>query len=381
GSADSGQVYRHAETVSNGQIIVHRYGVAHREDFVERVGAAFADRHAQIDFDVLEGPDCGAEAAAAIRHVPAMPLVVKLHTPQYLLNELGKVPLSWPAKTRMALGALRRGQRPKRLSVYCPETDPEWQHAHSADRVAAPSMAIGQRIITDWKISPERVVPVPYPYIPSSALLSIPVETQTHRVTFIGRLEVRKGILDLAQAIPRVLRRYPETQFRFVGPAWPSPISGLDMQQYLEQRLARHRNVLTFTGGVALTEIPNYLADTDICVFPSIWESFGLVCTEAMAAARGIVGSAAGGMAELLDGGHCGHLVAPRRPRQIAAAIINLLNHPEQRMELGKRARERVRSHYSLDAIAQRQEETYRQAIEHRRKQGSRREQTLPTAT
>ena len=365
----------------NHSLIVHRYGVTNRTEFAERVGLAFAQRHEQIAFDVIEGPDCGAEAAAAVRRVPDIPLVVKLHTPQYLLHQLGKLPLSWPAKTRMTLGALRRGKLPQPPPVYDRQTDAEYWHTQAADRVAAPSMAIGQRILDDWAIPPDRVVPVPYPYCPSPELLSIPVQTQTQRITFIGRLEVRKGILDLAKAIPRVLRRYPQAQFRFVGPPWPSPVPGLDMQQYLTQRLGRHRSALEFTGGVSLTDIPNYLATTDICVFPSIWESFGLVCTEAMSAARGVVGSAAGGMTELLDGGSCGHLVPPRQSKQIAAAILDLLNHPEHRMELGTRARERVTSHYSLTRIAQLQETTYRQAIQHRQQVGPRhRQEDLVTA-
>ena len=91
-----------------------------------------------------------------------------------------------------------------------------------------------------------------------------------------------------------------------------------------------------------------------------------------MSAARGIVGSAAGGMAELLDGGQCGHLVAPRQPQQIASAIGELLADPARRVTLGERARERVRSHYSLDRIAQLQETTYRQAIQHRQQVGPR---------
>jgi glycosyltransferase involved in cell wall biosynthesis len=146
------------------------------------------------------------------------------------------------------------------------------------------------------------------------------------------------------------------------------------MQQYLEHQLHRYRSALEFTGGVPLDRIPTFLAMTDICVFPSIWESFGLVCTEAMSAGRAVVASSAGGMAELLDHGQVGRLVLPHHPDQIATAVLELLDNPALRMKLGQEARERVLSHYNLDCIGALQETSYERAIARRTKLGCRSE-------
>jgi len=182
---------------------------------------------------------------------------------------------------------------------------------------------------------------------------------------------VRKGVLELAAAIPKILRHHPKTQFRFVGAAWPSPVPGLDMEQYLLQRLHRHRGQLEFTGAVPLTAIPQLLAETDICVFPSRWENFPGVCLEAMAAARGIVGSTAGGMVEMLDQGAVGRLVNPQNPQAIATAVGELLHDPTRRMRLGHAARERILTHYNRATIGQLQEQIYREAIaRHPQRQG-----------
>ncbi|NJN49073.1 MAG: glycosyltransferase family 4 protein, partial [Alkalinema sp. RL_2_19] len=137
---------------------------------------------------------------------------------------------------------------------------------------------------TDWQIDPARFGAVPYPYIPAAELLEIPIDTDTQRITFVGRLEIRKGMLDLMQAIPRVLKQYPAAKFRFVGPAWPSPQPHLDMQAYLCKNLSAYQHALEFTGAVPLDSIPQYLAETDICVFPSIWESFWACLSLAAAA-------------------------------------------------------------------------------------------------
>jgi glycosyltransferase involved in cell wall biosynthesis len=82
-----------------------------------------------------------------------------------------------------------------------------------------------------------------------------------------------------------------------------------------------------------------------------------------MSAGRGVIGSSAGGMAELLDGGKAGKLVPPKSPKSIAKAIIELLEKPEERMQLGQAARQRVLSKYNLEKIAALQEASYLQAI------------------
>lgn len=369
--ADSATPVVPVTTVEDG-VVVHRLVGVSYEAFPQAVGAVFAVRHQRIRFDVLEGPDCRAEAAEAVRLVPDIPLVLKLHTPRYVLNQLGDPLQTWQAKARMTLGALRRGKLPQRRPPYDPMVDPECLHAHQADEIAAPSQAIGQRILQDWGLDPARIAPVPYPYIPASELLAIPLETHTQVVTFLGRLELRKGVVELGQAIPAILRRHPQVKFRFVGPAWNSPMPSLNMQEYLERMLHHHRQSLEFVGGVPLAQIPQYLATTDICVFPSRWESFGLVCTEAMAAGRGIVASSAGGMAELLDQGQVGRLVPPRQPHKIAQAVIALLDNPAWRIALGGQARDRILTHYSLDRISALQEASYARAIARRQHLGSR---------
>ncbi len=347
-------------------LTVHRIQPRDRAHFAEDIAPIFAARHHVVQFDVVEGPDCGADAAVIAQHFPDLPLVLKLHTPSYILQKVGATPLSTPAKLRFLLGALRRGQGlkwPQSQPVYDCPSDPEYRHALHAQIIAAPSQAIGNQVQADWHLDTAKIATFPYPYIPSPALLDIPLKTQTHRITFIGRLELRKGILDLMRAIPEVLKHYPEAKFRFVGPAWPSPVKHLTMQQYLCKQLHRHIHALEFTGAVPLDQIPTYLAQTDICVFPSLWESFGLVCLEAMAAGRGVIGSSAGGMAELLDGGKAGLLLPPKQPQLLAHGMLHLLQNPPLRQQYGAIARDRVLSHYSLDCVGQQQEAAYAAAI------------------
>ncbi|WP_088889474.1 glycosyltransferase family 4 protein [Leptolyngbya ohadii] len=366
---------RSVRTVEAG-IVVHRVVTPQRSDFSKAIAPIFAARHRQTQFDVLEATDIDAPARDAVQLVPDIALVVKLHTPTFLMQEISEIKPSLSQKLRWHLGTLRRGQppRPYPRFHYAPSTDIERFQALDADIIAAPSIAIGEVLKSRWQLNADTFSLVPLPYLPAPELLAIPANTQTNTITFLGRLEIRKGVLDLAKAVPLILRQCPNAKFRFVGSAWNSPHRDLDMRQYLERQLYRYHHALEFTGKVSLAEIPSFLEKTDICVFPSLWESFGLVCLEAMAAARGVVGSSAGGMAEILQG-EVGRLVPPTSPEQIAAAVVELLQNPALRMQLGQAARDRVLTEYSLERIGRMQEDSYIQAIQRRRAIDSRSKQ------
>lgn len=360
---------------------VHRLLQRDPGSFAVPIGQVFAERHAAAPFDVLEGPEYAADAREAVRLVPGIPLVVKLHTPSILLLKLNYYEPSFPKRLNAALRALRARHRP--TWGYAHRFEAEYRaamqadrieraHALDADEIAAPSRDIARSLIAAWGLEPDRVAHVPYPYVPAAELLAIPVETRTDRVTFVGRLEVRKGVIDLARAIPRIRRRVPRAVFRFVGSAEPSPRPGLDMRGYLEEMLGPDRDAVEFTGPVPPDRIPEVLLTSDVCVFPSVWENFPCACLEAMAAARAVVGSESGGMADMLDRGRAGLTIPPRRPGAIASAVTKLLVDPELRMRLGRVARERLRDTYGAKRVGALQEASYLRAIERRRALGAR---------
>ncbi|WP_416672262.1 glycosyltransferase family 4 protein [Egbenema bharatensis] len=359
-------------TQTQDGIIIHRAQEKSREAFPKLIGPIFAERHQTVKFDVVEGPDYCADAMEAVRLCPDIPLAIRFHSPRFLIDELNNAEPSFLQKLRVYLGALRRGQKPIRHWQYNLNEDIERIHALDADELVVPSSAMAEKVIVPWGLDPEKVSQIANPCIPSEALLKIPVDTCTQVVTFVGRLEVRKGVIDLARAIPQILKVYPQAKFRFVGRSWNSPRPQLNMQQYLEQMLKPYLNSVEFTGHIASDKLPEIFTETDICVFPSLWEPFGLVCTEAMAAARGVVASNAGGMAELLAQGEVGRLVPPQAPQAIAESIIELLKYPTLRMHLGKSARARVLAEYSAERIGQLQEDSYIRAIQRRKSLGLR---------
>ncbi len=341
------------ETEPNG-VVVHWLKQENlRVDFAQPIAQVFANRHKEIGFDVLEGPDYGADTRFATSLVPDIPLVIKLHTPEAILSQLDKPTLR---------EILRRKRDFYRRGIS-PFVDIERVHTLAADEIAAPSQSIGNKLINLWGLDPKKVNIFPLPYIPSPESLNIPVDTLTNTVSFIGRLEIRKGVLDLAKAIPLILAKQPQTKFRFVGGYSKSPNPQQNMSEYLSDLLRPYLNCIEFTGRLPLEQIPSALSATDICVFPSLWENFPYVCLEAMAAGRGVVGSSSGGMAEMIGSDRVGRLVPPRSPEKIAQAVVELLNAPQLRQQLGSAARARVMEQFNMERIGSLQEASYRRAI------------------
>ncbi len=118
---------------------------------------------------------------------------------------------------------------------------------------------------------------------------------------------------------------------------------------------------------VPYAEVPALFAQASIAVFPSAWENFPNVCLEGMVAARAVIGSSAGGMAEMIDDGRTGLLVPPRNPRAIADALIRLLRDPGSLAQLGLAARTHVLATYGCNPVGPLQENALTRAIENMR--------------
>jgi glycosyltransferase involved in cell wall biosynthesis len=169
-----------------------------------------------------------------------------------------------------------------------------------------------------------------------------------------GRLSRYKGQLELVEAMPMILTASPDAHFVFAGYD-SSELGDLSVpgcstvRQVLERRAAELgiSRRAHFVGATrAMAEL---YAAADVVAVPSWAEPFGLVVVEAMAAARPVVGTDAGAIPELIGAEETGLLIPPRDPVALAAAVTRLLGDPALRARLGKAARERADSAFTID--------------------------------
>lgn len=337
-------------------------------NFPEFVRGPFSERHSSKPFDVIEGPEFGADASGIRADHPEVALVVRLHTPRSVIDDISHsyVPLS--SKARFLIGNVRRGVVPQpfwRRDLN--KIDPEKSHTLEADLVIAPSTAIRDFGLNEWGIRAERCVIVNNVFDPPTSLLTISQSAMSLTTLFLGRLEVRKGVIELAKAIPLVCREVPSARFLIIGRDLPFPGMKASVGELMSKAYRKVAINVKRTDSVPYDKIPDCFASAAIAIFPSIWESFGYVCLEAMAAGCAVVVSSAGGMAEIVEDGTTGLLVPPRNPKAIAHAILTLLNDPVRRIRMGTAAREKVLRTYSTDVIGPLQEAAYGGAILHAR--------------
>lgn len=343
--------------------------------FGRAAAIVLTERHRTIaGFDVVESPEYRAEGAEFAAAHPTVALVVKLHTPTYLVRRLTETRFGPVNKARFAIGALRRGRWPAWPPT--PDLRPlEYERllAHAADRVSAPCADIARIVGGDWGLPAERVAVHALPFESPGDLDHVPppgTGPGTH-ILFVGRLEPRKGAQHLGTALRLVHRHRPDATLRCLGRICHSPVVGQQMDDYLRRQAGPSGRAIEFPGPQPRERLAAEFDAADVCVFPSLWENFPYVCQEAMTAARPIIASSAGGMAEMLADG-AGVLVEPGSPRRWAEAIIPLLADTCRRRELGEAARHRVNEQYSYAAILPLQLACYEEAIRHRKARGAR---------
>lgn len=178
-------------------------------------------------------------------------------------------------------------------------------------------------------------------------------------IFYVGRLTWVKGVESLIRAMPRILEEVPDAKLVILGQGDQEGT----IDEYVESNDLQD-NVITRYEFVSEEERLRYYAACDLTVFPSRYEPFGIVCTEAMSMGKPVVVGATGvnGFREqVIASGpnRCGSHVDPESPEDIAKFVIELLEDDELREKLGKNARDRVLNNYTLDIVAERTMEIY----------------------
>lgn len=186
-------------------------------------------------------------------------------------------------------------------------------------------------------------------------------------ILFIGRLTWVKGIDMLLMAMPHILREVPDAKLVILGKG--------DMERLLTHIIRAQgleKSVITNYAYVSEEERLRYYAACDLAVFPSKYEPFGIVCTEAMAMAKPVVVGARGtsGLREQVISagpGQTGFHINPYDPQDIAKFTVILLKDRELRRRLGGNGRKRVLEEFTWERAAMETVRVYREALENHR--------------
>jgi glycogen(starch) synthase len=165
-------------------------------------------------------------------------------------------------------------------------------------------------------------------------------------VLFIGRLVPEKGAQLLVQAAPRILAAFPRARFVIAG---TGPY--LDHLRNMAGALGV-RERLRFTGYVSDETRRNLYQYAAVAAFPSLYEPFGIVALEAMAAGTPVVVADSGGLAEIVRDGEDGLRVPPGSAVALGAAVTDVLRNEGLARRLASGGRARVEADFRWEDVA-----------------------------
>lgn len=232
---------------------------------------------------------------------------------------------------------------------------------------ATVGLAISKAVAEDAKLTlPKLSIATIYSAIDTNCFSPRSSDSLNHkhaapvRIGLIAAFARWKGHLVFLDAAAEVIRdrasnpAQPDVRFYIIG----GPIYQTQGSQFSEQELRERVAALQIADWVEFTgfqkDVVNSYHALDVVVHASTQpEPLGLVIIEAMACRKPVIVANAGGAAELFTHNHDAIGVPPGDPITLAAAMNQLINHPQQRQQLASNARATALKHFNLERLGQ----------------------------
>ncbi len=316
----------------------------------------FLQLHRAEPFEVVEAPDHLAEGIF-IALTRVAPLVVRLHTPyaKFVAEGYHNIKKDFDSYIVSTLERLAMSE---------------------ADLLSSPSVNLAEFVAaeTGVKLSAIEIVRNPVDtekFSPEGKKAALPFEKKSKSDTdfkiiyFAGRLEARKGIQYLIEAVPQIVKAVPEARFVIVGADTNTGAGKSSVLKSLKQILAKSdcTSKVFFASHLPLNEMPEYYRAADVCVVPSLFDNAPYTVLEALASGKPVVGSTAGGTPEYIKHNQTGLHVEKANSIALAEAIIALLQNDSQRLSMAEAARKEALEKYACDIIADEALRSYEQTM------------------
>ncbi|HLH66933.1 MAG TPA: glycosyltransferase [Solirubrobacteraceae bacterium] len=232
--------------------------------------------------------------------------------------------------------------------------------ARGADAVIAVSEADRRRMIELVGMPADRVVLIhngidlPEVAPGGDVRRQLGIDARSPVIAQVAVLRPQKAIEVMLEAMVDVVAEHPDARLLVAGPGEPAALEAT------AARLGVAASV-HFLG--PRDDVPRILKAASVGVLSSDYEGSPLAVLEYMAAGLPTVSTDVGGVGRMVGHGVCGLLVPRRDARALARAINRLLSDPQLAASMGRRARERQRAEFSLQAMVSRVGELYERLL------------------
>jgi len=181
-----------------------------------------------------------------------------------------------------------------------------------------------------------------------------------HQAPVVGNVAAlvpHKGQRYLVDAAHLVVREIPDARFVILGEG--------ELREHLEKQIRDHHLEKHVLLPGFRTDVLGCMKSFDLFVMSSVTEGLGTSLLDAMACARPIVATRAGGIPEIVEDGVNGLLVPPRDAASLAAAIVRALKDESLRTRMGDAGYARVRERFTVDRMVSETAAVYKRLRAH----------------
>jgi starch synthase len=253
----------------------------------------------------------------------------------------------------------------------------------AADAIIAVSHGMRRDILRSYPMLDEAKVAVVHngidleswhPVEDDALLRSLGIDHDRPSVVFVGRITRQKGLPYLLRAAALLP---PEVQLVLCAGAPDTAEILAEVRAGVATLQETRSGVVWIEDMLSRHDLSAVLTSATTFVCPSIYEPLGIVNLEAMACGAAVVGTATGGIPEVIDDGLTGRLVpiaqaedgtgTPIDPEQyvadLAKALIEMVSDPERARIMGRAGRDRAERDFGWDRISKRTQEIYRSLL------------------
>jgi glycogen(starch) synthase len=232
-----------------------------------------------------------------------------------------------------------------------PDGDPASIHsveswiANVSQRVICCSRFMQREVIDGFELMPDHVQLIPNG-VDVDVWAPIGDQYRSRLVLAWGRVQYEKGFQVLAQAIGRLRGRVPGIRCVIAGrgPYLPELQSQVDIEGVSD--------LVHLAGYVTDEELRSLLHEAGCVVIPSLYEPFGIVALESLAANAPTIVARTGGLAEIMEGTEASLMFDPGNAKELATRIERVLMNPHVSQNMQAQGAEILRARFSWDAIA-----------------------------
>ncbi len=257
-----------------------------------------------------------------------IPIVIRLHTPSVIINKFVGHNKYFSEKLKEFCEKIFVSQKANYLTSSTHYNISECKKVYNLGKKVA---------VIPLGINPKRVLT--HKQISLSRKLS---------VLYVGRLEERKGIDILIKAIPTILIKNENITFHIVGQENNNHKWITDLRNSIPYKFLNNVNFLGYISDPNTLE--KIYQNSDICVVPSRYESFGLVVLDGLNYQKAVIASKVGGIPEIINN-NSGILIKPT-PKNLSKSILKLSRNRSLMLRISQNGKSLIKSKFNSHIMA-----------------------------